>query len=165
MDVSMSDKKLKLVLCWHMHQPHYRDGVQGAFRLPWVYLHAMKDYSDMVAHLETCPQARVVVNFAPILLEQLSDYAQQMQQWLQAHTPMQDPLLNLLSGQTAVGDSVAQRLEIVQACQKAFAPTMIEPFAPYKKLLAMTHCDEQTHPDQAQCLRYFNTQFYHDLLV
>lgn len=58
-------KKIKLVLCWHMHQPHYRDGLDGEYRLPWVYLHAIKDYADMVAHLEECPQAKVVVNFAP----------------------------------------------------------------------------------------------------
>ena len=48
----MSDKqKLKVVLCWHMHQPYYRDAVEGEYKLPWTYLHAIKDYEDMVALL------------------------------------------------------------------------------------------------------------------
>ena len=48
----MSKKRLKLVLCWHMHQPWYREHLNGDYRLPWVYLHALKDYSDMAAHFE-----------------------------------------------------------------------------------------------------------------
>ena len=55
---------------WHMHQPDYRDMRTGRVHLPWTYLHATKDYVDMAAHLEAVPEARAVVNFAPILLEQ-----------------------------------------------------------------------------------------------
>ncbi|KUJ71354.1 glycoside hydrolase family 57 protein [Thiomicrospira sp. WB1] len=161
----MSEQKIKLVLCWHMHQPHYRDGVNGAFRLPWVYLHGIKDYSDMVAHLEACPEARVVVNFAPVLLEQLSDYADQMQAWLDKAEPMQDGLLNLLAGAEPITEDRQQRYDIVQACQKAFAPTMIQPFAPFTKLLEMANCDPHTPPEDATCLAYFNEQFFMDLLV
>ena len=29
--------------------------LSGEFRLPWVYLHAIKDYADMAAHLEAQP--------------------------------------------------------------------------------------------------------------
>ena len=57
--------KLKLVLCWHMHQPEYRDLKSGEFKLPWTYLHVIKDYVDMAAHLEATPQAKAVINFAP----------------------------------------------------------------------------------------------------
>ena len=39
---------LQLVLLWHMHQPDYRNYETGEFMLPWVYLHAIKDYTDMV---------------------------------------------------------------------------------------------------------------------
>ncbi|MDE2088529.1 MAG: glycoside hydrolase, partial [Gammaproteobacteria bacterium] len=75
----MSDKpRLKVVLCWHMHQPQYRDPVSGLYHLPWTYLHAIKDYVDMAAHLEAVPEARAVVNFAPILIEQIADYAAQV---------------------------------------------------------------------------------------
>ncbi|HID49285.1 MAG TPA: hypothetical protein EYP40_06710, partial [Chromatiales bacterium] len=35
-----------------MHQPEYRDQRNGEYHLPWTYLHAIKDYVDMAAHLE-----------------------------------------------------------------------------------------------------------------
>ena len=48
-------KSLDLVFLWHMHQPDYRDhgGTtgEGEFMLPWVYLHAIKDYVDMAAQV------------------------------------------------------------------------------------------------------------------
>ena len=72
-----SQKRVDLVLVWHMHQPDYRDHATGEFQLPWVYLHALKDYTDMAWHLERHPAMRVVVNFAPILLDQIEDYADQ----------------------------------------------------------------------------------------
>jgi len=50
--------RLDVVLCWHMHQPQYFEQGQEAYALPWTYLHAMKDYSDMAAHLEAAPEAR-----------------------------------------------------------------------------------------------------------
>ena len=54
---SMSPKKNSiLILCWHMHQPDYRHHVTGEFALPWTYLHAIKDYTDMAYHLEQHPQ-------------------------------------------------------------------------------------------------------------
>ena len=81
----MSDKgPLKVVLCWHMHQPEYRDLSSGEFQQPWTYLHAIKDYVDMAAHLEAVPKAKAVINFVPILLEQIEEYAKQVQQHLKS---------------------------------------------------------------------------------
>jgi len=59
--------------------------------LPWTYLHAMKDYTDMAYHLEQHPQAKAVVNFVPILVEQLQDYEQQF-----ISGQMRDGLLRML---------------------------------------------------------------------
>ena len=73
--MTTTTKSLNVVLCWHMHQPYYREGLKGAYHLPWVYLHGIKDYSDMAAHLERYPAMRAVVNFAPVLLEQGGDNA------------------------------------------------------------------------------------------
>ena len=50
------NSKLDLVLLWHMHQPDFRDHATGEYAQPWVYLHAIKDYSDMAAHLENHPK-------------------------------------------------------------------------------------------------------------
>ncbi len=69
-----ADRRLKIVLCWHMHQPQYQNMIGGEYLQPWTYLHAIKDYVDMAAHLEAEPAARAVVNFAPTLLDQLADY-------------------------------------------------------------------------------------------
>ncbi|HEX23001.1 MAG TPA: hypothetical protein ENH21_06165, partial [Chromatiales bacterium] len=38
---------LNVVLFWHMHQPQYCDRPNGEYQLPWTYLHAIKDYTDM----------------------------------------------------------------------------------------------------------------------
>ncbi|MGH8865832.1 MAG: hypothetical protein ACREVZ_14505, partial [Burkholderiales bacterium] len=57
------NSKLDLVLLWHMHQPDFRDHATGEYAQPWVYLHAIKDYSDMAAHFENHPKVRAVVNF------------------------------------------------------------------------------------------------------
>ena len=67
----MSNGRFPVVLLWHMHQPQYRDPITGVSILPWTYLHAIKDYVDMAAHLEANPGARAVINFTPVLIEQL----------------------------------------------------------------------------------------------
>ena len=76
--MAIQPPKLHLNLYWHMHQPDYRDLSTGEYVLPWTYLHAIKDYSDMVFHLEQHPKARVTFNFVPILVEQLLDYTEQL---------------------------------------------------------------------------------------
>ena len=76
--MSGNTSPLNVVLYWHMHQPEYRDLRNGEYHLPWTYLHTIKDYVDMVAHLENDTGAKAVVNFAPVLLEQIDDYAIQL---------------------------------------------------------------------------------------
>lgn len=96
--MSADPTRLPVVLCWHMHQPDYRGPGGREYHLPWVYLHGIKDYSDMAAHLEAQPQARAVVNFAPVLLEQIDDYSAQIQAWQASGRRIQDPLLSALAG-------------------------------------------------------------------
>ncbi|WEJ63124.1 glycoside hydrolase family 57 protein [Thiomicrorhabdus lithotrophica] len=161
----MDKKKIKVVLCWHMHQPHYRDGLDGVYRLPWVYLHAIKDYSDMVWHLENCPEAKVVVNFAPVLLEQLDDYEQQMRAWLGKGVAMQDPLLNLAAGLNPIPQTAKEREEIVAVCQRAYAPTMINVLPAFRELVDMVECNMAPHRTENVCVSYLNDQYFTDLLV
>jgi len=80
----VSDERLRVVLCWHMHQPEYRDPLTGEYQAPWTYLHAIKDYVDMAAHLEDTPDGvQAVVNFPPVLLEQITSYAKRIQDCLE----------------------------------------------------------------------------------
>ena len=65
----------RVALLWHMHQPFYQDLVTGEHILPWVRLHAIKDYWGMVALLREFPRIRVTFNLVPSLLVQLEAFA------------------------------------------------------------------------------------------
>jgi alpha-amylase/alpha-mannosidase (GH57 family) len=71
---SMAQGKVRLLFLWHMHQPFYKDLVSGEYRLPWVRLHALKDYYGMVKLLEEFPQVHQNFNIVPSLVEQIEDY-------------------------------------------------------------------------------------------
>jgi alpha-amylase/alpha-mannosidase (GH57 family) len=66
---------VRVALLWHMHQPSYRDPVHGAFVLPWVRLHALRDYLGMVRLLDATPGVHVTFNLVPSLLDQVEAYA------------------------------------------------------------------------------------------
>lgn len=155
-----AEERLNVVLCWHMHQPQYRDLVSGEYQLPWVYLHAIKDYVDMVAHLEAHPQARAVVNFAPVLLEQIADYAEQVQGFLTNGLAIRDPILAALA-QPALPTDPESRLPLIKACLRANEGRLINRFAPYRQLAQMATWLIE-HPPASL---YLHEQFLADLLV
>jgi alpha-amylase/alpha-mannosidase (GH57 family) len=66
---------LRVVILWHQHQPFYKDLVTGEYRLPWVRLHALKDYYGMVKLLEEFPQVHQTFNLVPSLIRQIQEYA------------------------------------------------------------------------------------------
>lgn len=68
-------KPLKVAILWHMHQPDYRDPVSGRTLLPWTYLHAVKDYAEMLRTAEEVEGTRLTFNLVPTMLEQLQRYA------------------------------------------------------------------------------------------
>ena len=164
----MADGRLNVVLCWHMHQPWYRDGLDGAYRLPWVYLHGLKDYSDMAFHLEQHPKMRCVVNFAPVLLEQLDDYAQQLQAFLSNGAPLQDRLLNLLAGGELIPSDTEARAELIAECQRCHAPRMIHPHAAFQKLFKIIGATDDVGVGNKRLrypLSYLSDQYFLDLLT
>lgn len=156
----MKKKKLKLVLCWHMHQPEYRDLQTGEFILPWTYLHVIKDYVDMAAHLEAVPEAKAVVNFAPILLEQIEEYAKQVNRYLHDRTALTDPLLAALVS-PGISNDPEDRLRLVKDCLRANRDRQINRYPAFQKLATMTEWLDQ-HFD---ALHYVNAQFVIDMLV
>ncbi len=147
---------LHLVLCWHFHQPDYRDA-DGRYQLPWTYLHAVKDYADMAAHLESAPNVCCVVNFVPTLTAQILDYAEQF-----ASGELRDPLLESLLDPALSARPPAQRRALVEQCFKVNAPTMLEPFAPYRRLQSLW-CSVADGGDVA--LELLSEQFYADLVT
>jgi len=151
---------MSVVLVWHMHQPEYRDLRTGAIHLPWTYLHAIKDYVDMAAHLEAVPGARAVVNFAPILLEQLENYVEQIASYLDGRGAIRDPVLACLAEPALPGNQAA-RLRLIRDCLRANRERMIDRHEPYQRLATMADWYEE-HP---QSLIYASNQFLADLLV
>ena len=67
--------KTRVALLWHHHQPFYQDLVTGEHILPWVRLHALKDYYGMAALLREFPDVRLTFNLVPSLLVQLEAFA------------------------------------------------------------------------------------------
>ena len=65
-----------VAILWHMHQPFYEDLVTGEHVLPWVRLHAVKDYVDMVDLLQEFPGVRVTFNLVPSLVVQVQAFAE-----------------------------------------------------------------------------------------
>src|SRR6476646_10227371 len=70
------EQPVSVLFLWHQHQPFYKDPLSNRYELPWVRLHAAKDYYDMVAILEEFPKIRLNINLVPSLLLQLDDYGQ-----------------------------------------------------------------------------------------
>lgn len=156
----MPAERLRVVLLWHMHQPMYREPVAGRYLVPWTYLHGIKDYSDMAAHLESQPGAAAVVNFSPTLLEQLDDYGTQLEEFLAGRGNLHDPLLAAL-GETALPADAEARRALVEACLKLQRHRMVEPFEPFRLLAEMADWT-LARPGAAE---YVDTQFLADLLV
>jgi alpha-amylase/alpha-mannosidase (GH57 family) len=65
---------LRVIVLWHQHQPYYKDLVTGEYRLPWVRLHALKDYYGMVKVLDEFPNVHQTFNLVPSLITQIQDY-------------------------------------------------------------------------------------------
>ena len=155
--MAQAARPLTLVLLWHMHQPEYRDYATGEFRQPWVYLHAMKDYSDMAWHLESHPGMRAVVNFTPVLLDQLEDYAAQF-----ANGKVRDPLLRLLARPSGEPLAEAERDFILEQCFRSDSDSAWRSFAAYNHLhdlfdLLESHGSDLRH--------YLSDQYFFDLVT
>ncbi|MFQ5642625.1 MAG: glycoside hydrolase [Thiogranum sp.] len=154
-----ADPGLHVVLCWHMHQPQYCDLISGEYKLPWTYLHAIKDYADMAAHLEAVPDARAVINFAPVLLEQIDDYAAQVSGFLRDHKSIRDPLLAALVAPVLPAHP-EQRLELINNCMRVNRTRIVERFPAYRRLFELAEPFLQNCTD----LLYVSDQFLSDLV-
>jgi len=149
-----------VVIYWHMHQPEYRDLRNGEYHLPWTYLHTIKDYVDMVAHLENNTEARAVVNFAPVLLEQIDDYAEQLDAYLNHAKALRDPLLSALADPVLCMDE-EKKLYIIKSCVRANKQRLIDRFEVFKSLVEMSESILQNR----EKLSYYSEPFFADLLV
>ncbi|WP_121990514.1 glycoside hydrolase family 57 protein [Nitrospira lenta] len=122
--------KLHLAILWHQHQPLYKDlqakRPQGAYRFPWVRLHAIRDYYAMAAMLEPYPDVHLTINLTPVLLWQIEDYAER---------DATDQALDLTLT-AAARLSAAQREELLSTFFEADWHGQIYPWPRYRELFA-----------------------------
>ena len=71
-----ANKKLSVALYWHMHQPVYQLSPNGDYLMPWVRLHAVKDYLDMLTIIGKFKRIKLNFNLVPVLLDCLTDYGE-----------------------------------------------------------------------------------------
>lgn len=149
-----TSKPVYLCLIWHMHQPYYKDLVKGEYRLPWVRMHGIKDYFDMVSILKDFPSVHQNFNLVPCLMEQILDYTEK-----QAKDSYMD-----LSLKPAKSLSKKERMQVLQYFFFAEWENMIKPYPRYWQLLKKRGF--QTDENQLEKLeKIFKAQDLLDLQV
>ena len=141
-----------IAFLWHMHQPLYKNPQDGSYLLPWVRLHAIKDYYDMAALIEAVPQMRAVINFVPSLFIQLEDYA---------HGSAKDPFLAFSSKPvTELADK--EKLFLLKNFFTVNKKRAIDPSARYSELWKKK---TEAESDPKKLLSSFTREDYLDLQV
>jgi len=125
----MDTPAIHLLFLWHMHQPYYKDLVTGQYRLPWVRLHALKDYYGMVKLLDEFPGMHQTFNLVPSLITQLQEYV---------NGTAQDPFLQV-AAMPAAEMNLAERQFAVQYLFQANAENMIGRYPRYRDLAQQFH--------------------------
>jgi alpha-amylase/alpha-mannosidase (GH57 family) len=145
--------QLHVAFLWHMHQPLYLDPLSGRFAMPWVRLHAVKAYTDMVACLDAMPEAKVTFNLVPSLLLQIQSY-------LEGKT---DDFMEL-SRRPAGELSPHEQEFVLTHFFSCHWPTMVEPYQRYAQLLGLRGRDF-TPSNAAHVRNRFSRQDLLDLQV
>jgi alpha-amylase/alpha-mannosidase (GH57 family) len=143
---------LRVILLWHQHQPFYKDLVSGEYRLPWVRLHALKDYYGMVKLLDEFPNVHQNFNIVPSLMVQIEDYVAGT-----AH----DPFLDVAS-KPARDLTLAERRFALQYLFQANPQHVIGRYPRYRELFER-YREHGAQPERAE--RYFQPQDFTDLQV
>ena len=111
----------------------------------------------MAYHLEKHPRVKAVINFVPILLEQLEDYSDQFLQGT-----LRDPLLRLLIAPDLDLISIEDRMLILNQCFQSNHDTMLKPYAAYRHLRDLY----ETHMEHGNTeMSYVSGQYLADLLT
>ena len=116
--------KLRVCFLWHMHQPYYKDPETGTYILPWVRLHAIKDYVALPRIFRDFPGVHHTFNLVPSLLVQVRDYVE---------NGAEDIFLTV-SRKSALDLNRDEEEFLLRNFFSAFAPTMILPQPRYAEL-------------------------------
>src|SRR5215472_8408247 len=134
---------IRLLFLWHMHQPYYKDLVTGEYRLPWVRMHALKDYYGMVKLLEEFPGLHQTFNLVPSLMVQVQDYVS---------GAARDPFLDAAS-RPAAEMGLNEKTFALRYLFQANVDNLIARYPRYRQLWQEFHTRLQDVPAAAQRIR------------
>lgn len=107
-----------------MHQPFYKDGLNGTYHMPWVFLHAIKDYYEIPYYLKEFKGIKQTFNLVPSLITQLKDY----------ETPDVDDIFIKTMLKEPASLTLEERSGLVTQLFLANFANMISPFKRYAEL-------------------------------
>lgn len=145
---------LHLALLWHMHQPYYKDIRTGKYIMPWVRLHGVKDYLDMVELLGRYPGVKANFNMVPSLMEQIEDFA--------VHGATD--LVWDLTARPASMLNDGEKKFILEKFFYAHYDNMIRPHPRYRELFEKRGW-AKSESELERATQYFHEQDYRDLQV
>jgi len=141
-----------VVFLWHMHQPYYVDPAARVATMPWVRLHAVKGYLDMISVIEDFPRVRLDFNLTPVLLLQIKELHE---------GKIRDLWLDWSRRPAAALDDET-KFALLENFFKIHWDNLVKPYPRYWELLnkrGLTFYRD----DVRRGLRYFSTQEFLDL--
>ncbi|MEI8234711.1 MAG: glycoside hydrolase family 57 protein [Verrucomicrobiota bacterium] len=143
-----------VVILWHMHQPYYVNPLTRVAMMPWVRLHCVKGYLDMIALPQDYPALRLNFNLTPVLLQQIEEIVEGRitDLWLER------------SRKPAASLEAAEKAALLEDFFKAHWGNMVKPYPRYAELL---HRRGETirRGDLPRLAAQFGTQDFLDLQV
>src|SRR3989338_9216558 len=145
---------LNVALLWHMHQPYYVNPLTKTALMPWVRLHTVKGYLDMITMAGRHPEARMVFNLTPVLVKQIEELqrgevADLWAEWTRIPAAQLSPL---------------QKRQLLENFFKANWDHLIRPYPRYHELLTKRGYD-LSHIVLDAIVPSFSKQDYLDLQV
>ena len=123
---------MNLCFIWHMHQPDYRNK-EGIMQMPWVFMHAIKDYYDMIWILSKYKNIKATFNITAPLIEQLELYSQSPAKndkfftlWLREPKEIQE----------------SERNWLIKISKSSHYETMVKPMPYYAQLYKKKHYND-----------------------
>lgn len=145
---------LYLAFLWHMHQPYYKNLLTEEVYLPWVRLHGIKDYLDMLILLEKYSKIKATFNLVPSLIDQIEDYTQGNIKELYLE----------LSRKKAEELNPEEKIFILSKFFTLNWQTMLKPYPRYHELL-LKRGELINHRNLSRALKNFSSQDFRDLVV
>ena len=151
---SINKGMANVVFLWHMHQPYYVNPLTRTAMMPWVRLHCVKGYLDMVSLIDDFPDLRLNFNLTPVLLQQIEEIVsgEVADLWLER------------SRKPAADLDEPERCALLEDVFKANWDNLILPEPRYAALLAQRGENIQ-RSDLKRIARQFGTQDFLDLQV